>query len=752
MNGNKIILVSNRLPFQVVEKSGKASLSQSNGGLVSSMLSYFQKTGSAKSQNQFTEKACWVGTSDIPEFKFQSLINEKKIECDSFELAPIHLSEMTMENYYNGFCNDVIWPLFHYFPSYVKYDADYFEHYMQANKRFCEKIIQTYNPGDLIWIHDYHLMLLPEMLRKAIPDASIGFFLHIPFPSFELFRVLPNNWRTEILNGLLGADLIGFHTNDYMQHFLKSVQQILGYDNQLRQITVNGRAILVDSFPISIDFNKFHSSTNNPEVVAEKNKIKKKMEGRQVIVSVDRLDYAKAITNRLESFDLFLENNPSYKEKVTYVLVVVPSRDIIKKYKENKRDIERLISSINGKHGNIDWTPIVYQYKSIDFTQLTGLYFAADVALITPLRDGMNLVAKEFVSTRIGKRGVLILSETAGAASELNEAIIVNPTDRQQIANAILKALTMPVEEQMGRNEIMQNRIKNYDIVKWVEDFVTQLSTQKIRQNNLKIKEVTLIIEQTIISKYKTSNKRLILLDYDGTLTPFSKLPDQASPSLELMNLLAGLVEDERNEVVLISGRPKKILDSWFSNTSITIIAEHGGFCKCKGEQWIQIIPTIIDWKSSLYSIFNFYCSRCAGTFIEEKELSLAWHYRNAEKELGLLRSRELINELKELSISMNFQILDGNMVIEARANGVNKGFATQLLLNKEKYDFILAIGDDVTDEDMFKVIPENGFSVKVGLTQTQAQYNFKHQRNVIDFLQKICLLSCNLEKQVYLE
>lgn len=737
---NRIILVSNRLPFQITEKNGKVSLSQSNGGLVSSMMSYFQKV-SSDSQKQFSEKACWVGTSDIPEFKFQALVNEKKVICDDFDLTPVYLSDLTKEKFYNGFCNDTIWPLFHYFPSYVKFDSEFYEHYVQANKRFCEKIVQIYNPGDLIWIHDYHLMLLPELIRKAIPDATIGFFLHIPFPSFELFRVLPYKWRTEILKGLLGADLIGFHTNNYMQHFLKSVQQILGYDNTLRKITLSDRSILVDTFPVSIDFNKFYASTGITEVFEEKNKIKKKLEGKQIIISVDRLDYAKAITNRLESFDLFLQNCPQYKEKVTYILVVVPSRDIIKKYRENKKEIERLVSSINGKFGNIDWTPVIYQYKSIDFIQLTSLYFAADVALITPLRDGMNLVAKEFVSTRIGKRGVLILSETAGAASELSEAIIVNPTDRQQIAEAILQALTMPVEEQVGRNEIMQNRIKSYDIVKWVDDFITQLVTQKKIQENLKVKEITPPIEQLIIEKYSLSEKNLILLDYDGTLAPFARLPELANPSKELLSLLTNLSKDKKNEVVLISGRTRKVLDSWFSDTPVNIVAEHGGFCKFKGKEWEQVIPTLTDWKPELYNVFKFYQSRCAGSFIEEKELSIAWHYRNTEKEFGLLRSRELINELRDLSASLNFQILDGNMVVEARANGVNKGLAAQALLKRGMYDFILAIGDDVTDEDMFKIIPENGFSIRVGLTQTEASYNFRQQSNVIDLLQKFCIL-----------
>lgn len=739
MINNRLILVSNRLPFRITEKKGEFEFLPSSGGLVSSIKSYIQKTNSSAKLN--TDKCpLWIGTSDISEKKFKDRLQSGSIFHDDFELAPVFIPPSINDKFYNGFCNDIIWPLFHYFPSYAKISDEGFDEYLKANIIFCEKIVEMYKPNDIIWIHDYHLMLLPALLRKHLPNATIGFFLHIPFPSFELFRLLPSKWRKEILNGLLGADLIGFHTNDYVQHFLKSIRQILGFDNMLRVITTPERIITVDTFPISIDYSKFSKASIDNNTFSERNKIKKRLYESKLIISVDRLDYAKGLKNRLESFELFLEKFPEYKRKVTYILLVVPSRDIITKYKETKMEIEGLVSRINGKYGSFDWIPVIYQYKSIEFNKLIALYLAADVALITPMRDGMNLVAKEFVVSRTDKRGVLILSETAGASSELSEAIHVNPTDRQEIAEAINHALIMPVEEQMDRIEKMQKRLQEYDVMKWAEDFISQLLLHKVKQIKLKVKEITQQAEYQILEKHAIAHNRLILLDYDGTLTPLARLPHLAKPTSELKALLSALAKDIKNEIVIISGRPMNVLEDWFGNIPVNLVAEHGGFYKNKSADSIQTVPANASWKESVLPVLNLFTERCAGTFVEEKTLSLAWHFRNAEKELGFLRSRELINSLMDLTSDLDFQVIEGNMVVETRSRGIDKGVAALTLMKHKQYNFILAIGDDKTDEDMFKVIPENGYSIRVGLTQSHAQYNFTHQSEVINFLGKLCI------------
>lgn len=736
MTNQRLLIVSNRLPFKIIDKKGELSFSASSGGLVSSIKSYIQKNSIPLSKNG--KCPIWIGTSDISEKKLNPHLVKEKLFYDGFELAPLFLPPIMNDKFYNGFCNGTIWPLFHYFPSYAKFSDDTYESYIQANIIFCEKILETYRNGDIIWIHDYHLMLLPSLLRKHLPNATISFFLHIPFPSFELFRLLPSRWRKEILTGLLGADLIGFHTNDYVQHFLKSIHEILGFENILRTVNTPDRSITVDAFPISIDYNKFNIASNDNTIFDERNRIKKRFYNTKLIISVDRLDYAKGITNRLKSYELFLNKNPDYRKKVTYILMVIPSRDIITKYKDTKKEIESVVSWINGKYGNIDWTPVVYQYKSLEFKKLLAIYLAADVALITPMRDGMNLVAKEFIASRTDKRGVLILSETAGASMELGEAILVNPTDRLEISQAIVQALSMSVEEQMTRNEIMQKRLQDYDVIRWAEDFLTQLGNRKLKQEKLKVKEIGHQIEEQILNQYSSAKNRLLLFDYDGTLAPIARLPKLALPEQELITLLDSLAKDKKNELVIISGRPIEILEKWFGSISMNLVAEHGAFYRKKESDWLQTLPVNASWKAEVKQIFNLFAERCQGTFVEEKTLSLAWHYRNAEKELGFLRSRELINSLEELSTHLDFQIIEGNKVIETRARGIDKGLAASIWIANKDYEFILAIGDDRTDEDMFLAIPDTQTSIRVGLVQSDAKYNLKFQSDVLPFIKKL--------------
>lgn len=734
---SRLIIVSNRLPFQIAIKKGSLEFTPSSGGLVTSIKSYLDNTKQHISTGN-DNFPLWIGAADLTEKKFRENAKSGSIVHEQFILHPVFLSAESKDKYYNGFCNDTIWPLFHYFPSFAKFNEETWQEYINVNQTYCGKILALYRPGDTIWIHDYHLMLLPGLLREKLPEASIGFFLHIPFPAFELFRLLPDKWRKEILTGILGADLVGFHTNNYAQYFIKSVQQLLGYENSLRMIITPQRSVTVDTFPVSIDYNKWNNALSNPQIVNETEKIKKRVHDVRIILSVDRLDYAKGLVNRLKGYEAFLAANPDYLNKVVYILIVVPSRDIITKYLDTKKEVEGLVSKINGKYGNIGWTPVIYQYKTVEFSKLSGLYAAADVGLITPLRDGMNLVAKEFVASRKDQKGVLILSETAGASVELGEAIIINPTDINEIANALLRALTLPIEEQIERNDIMQKRLQNYDVIKWAKDFLSQLLISKSKQELLMITEITPKIKKEIIEKYNNSKKRLIFLDYDGTLVPFNKVPKHALPNDEVYNLLVRLMQDEQNTVVIVSGRDKQTMQEWFGKLPLNIIAEHGSFYKLKDSEWIQTNTYSDDWKNAVATEMTIYAERCAGTFVEEKAFSLAWHFRNTEQELGFIRSRELINTLSELATHLDFQVLEGNKVIEARARGVNKGIGANVFLNDNTYDFILAIGDDKTDEDLFQVIPPEQYSIRVGLVQGLARFNLINQEEVLIFLKHL--------------
>jgi len=474
MNKGKLITVSFRLPYRLGVAQSKLSVSPSVGGLATALRSYFD--------GGLTDKFSafhWVGVSDVSKKVFDRASEEVPIREGNIFMHPVFMSgKDTKEKFYDGFCNSTIWPLFLYFPSFVIYKQEFFDEYVAVNKAMCEEIKSIYQPGDTIWVHDYHWMLLPALLRKEFPDANIGFFMHIPFPSFELYRMLPKEWRTQLILGMMGADVIGFQTDGYAQHFIESVNRLLpDLHGEENVFNVDERPTLIKSSAISIDYKKFSEAAKRSEIRKSVTKIRDRLKTNKLILSIDRLDYTKAVFNRLESYELFLEQYPEFIEKVTYLLLMVPSRESILKYNENKNTIEALISRINGKFGTIGWTPIVYHYQTVDFKKLVALYGAADIALVVSSRDGMNLVAKEYVACRSNVDGVLILSETAGAADELKEALLVNSNDRQEIADSIKIALKMPMGEQKSRIEKMQQKIASNNVFVWASDFLETLTS-----------------------------------------------------------------------------------------------------------------------------------------------------------------------------------------------------------------------------------------------------------------------------------
>jgi len=635
---------------------------------------------------------------------------------------PIFLSKRQVEQYYYGFSNRIVWPLFSYFPTYVIYKEAFWKAYIEVNKAFCEVTVKLAKPDDRIWVHDYHLMLLPKLIREILPQATIGFFLHTPFPSFELFRLFP--WRTSILEGILGADLVGFHTYDYVRYFLDSVHRILGYEHTFGQLTPGNRVVKVDAFPMGIDYDRFARTAHDADVQKEMNRIRKKVGKRKMILSVDRLDYTKGIVQRLEAFDLFLRNNSKYRKRITFILVAVPSRTKVEHYRLLKRQLDELVGRINGKYGTIDWIPVWYLYRSLPFHKLVALYSVADIILVTPLRDGMNLIAKEFIATKNDGRGVLILSEMAGAAQELGEALIVNPNDKEELMKALEYALTMPVKEQRARNRILQKRLQRYNVTRWAQDFMDGLSAAKKLQQERNAGKLVAGIRKNLVDDYVKSAYRLILLDYDGTLVPFRERPQKARPDTELLTLLQALAQHPQNEVVIISGRSKGTLDQWFGDLTVDLVGEHGAWIKEKETAWQIIEPLKKEWKEQIRPTLELYVDRTPASFIEEKEFSLIWHYRKVDPELASVRTKELENLLLHITTNLPLEVVKGNKVIEVKNTGIHKGRAVLHWISKKKWDFILAIGDDVTDEDMFAVLPESAHSVKVGLETSQAKFN----------------------------
>ncbi|MBK0402994.1 bifunctional alpha,alpha-trehalose-phosphate synthase (UDP-forming)/trehalose-phosphatase [Adhaeribacter sp. BT258] len=720
----RTIIVSNRLPVTVLKKNQTIEYKTSEGGLATGLGSVY-KQGANR----------WIGWPGIYlEEESDQLQVAADLQAD--HMHPVFLTKTEIKEFYEGFSNETLWPTFHYFLQYTVYDQKMWETYRRVNQKFCNEVMKIAKPGDTIWIHDYQLLLLPQMLRENLPDSSIGFFQHIPFPSYEVFRLLP--WREELLNGMLGADLLGFHTYDDARHFLSSVSRIVGFNNQQGLIDTGKRTVMVDAFPMGIDFDKYAEVAESEETLKREQTFRKAIHDQKIILSIDRLDYSKGIPQRLEAYESFLQKYPEFNEKVTLLMIVVPSRDQVGKYKELKEEVDELVGRINGTYGNMNWRPINYFYRSFPLESLSAFYRMADVGLVTPMRDGMNLVAKEYIASKTNQLGVLILSEMAGASRELSDAILINPNDQNQLVNALYEALTMPDEQQQFHMEQMQELVKRYNINHWVNLFMDRLSYIKIKQMAMATTPLDTHESEILHNEYSQAGSRLIFLDYDGTLVGFQDAPQKARPDQELIGLLQKITADHKNRVVIISGRDRKTLQDWLGKLDVDIIAEHGVWLKEGSEDWQMIRNLSSDWKKDIRPMMELHVSRTPGSFIEEKDYSLVWHYRKVEKGLGELRARELNTHLSYLASNINLQVMEGNMVIEIKNTEVNKGAAASRWLEKYPAEFVMAIGDDRTDEDTFRAMPDKAFTIKVGNTRSSARYYLDSVKDVRLLMQEI--------------
>ena len=729
----KIVIVSNRLPVQLQIRNGKIEAIPSVGGLATGMKSVH--SGS---------ESLWVGWSgltseDIPE-ELEGQIDKalKKHGC-----SKVQLSNDDVNGFYFGFSNRTIWPLFHYFMEYAEFELPNWEVYKSVNQKFADALIEKVDDEDTIWVHDYQLMLVPQMIREKKPKISIGFFLHIPFPSYEIFRTLP--WREEVLEGLLGSDLIGFHTYDYERHFLSSVRRLLGLEVHFDEIYKDNRIIKVDSFPMGIDYNKFNQAAKvQADVDREQSDLqrrlnlhKKSTPDAKLILSIDRLDYTKGIAKRLNAFKYFLDKYPEYKEKVRLIVLAVPSRSKVPQYKLLKKEVDELVGRINGELATVSWTPIWYFYRSVPFESLIDLYTSSDIAWLTPIRDGMNLVAKEYVASRVDQSGVLILSEMAGSAKEMNEAILINPNNFEQIACALYKAINMPAEEQQKRNKLLQNRLERYNVEKWANDFMSSLRNQVEYEDSNVSKKLTSGRWNSIIKEFNAAKKKLLFIDYDGTLINFHSDPQKAAPDESLYNLLDSISSLENTDMYLISGRDKNTFTRWFLPKKYNMIVEHGVWISRNGEDFRMLENVNNNWMTKIRPVLESFVDRTPGSFIEEKNYSLAWHYRNTDVDFGIQRANELSTVLTSLIGNDDISVMSGNKVLEIKSSNVNKGRAAVRTMNGDNYDFIFAIGDDWTDEFMFQELPQTAVTVKVGRQKTAAKYYIDSNKDVRHLLRK---------------
>ncbi|WP_297762544.1 bifunctional alpha,alpha-trehalose-phosphate synthase (UDP-forming)/trehalose-phosphatase [uncultured Muriicola sp.] len=730
----KTIIISNRLPVQLQIDNGSINAIPSVGGLATGMKS-------VHSEGQ----SLWIGWSGLTEEEIPPEL-EGKIDAALAKhgSSKVKLTTEEVDGFYYGFSNRTIWPLFHYFLEYAEFELASWNTYKEVNQKFADAILKEAGEDDIIWVHDYQLMLVPQMVREKRPNISIGFFLHIPFPSYEIFRTLP--WREEVLMGILGSDLIGFHTYDYERHFLSSVRRILGLEVSFNDIYSDDRVVKVDSFPMGIDYAKFSEAAKQHKSLSKKdqselqrrlNKHKEASPDAKFLLSIDRLDYSKGIAKRLNAYEYFLKKYPQYKEKVRLIILAVPSRSNVPQYKLLKKEIDELVGRINGELATVSWTPIWYFYRSMPFDNLIDLYTSCDIAWLTPIRDGMNLVAKEYIATRTDKTGVLILSEMAGSANEMNESLLINPNNFEQIADAIHKAIQMPVEEQKERNTVLQKRLERYNVEKWANDFMRSLTLQSDKDPTYVTRRLSLDLTNTIMKHYRDAEKRLLFLDYDGTLAGFHTDPQKAAPDAALYELIDNLAAMENTDVYLISGRDKETFERWFLKKKYNMIVEHGVWLSEKGSDFTMLENVKKDWMEKILPVLESFVDRTPGSFIEEKNYSLAWHYRNTDPDFGQKRASELNTVLRSLIANDDLSVLNGNKVMEIKSSNVNKGRAAMRIFTQESYDFVFAIGDDWTDEFMFQELPETAVTVKVGRQKTQAKYYLDSIKNVRDLLKR---------------
>jgi trehalose 6-phosphate synthase/phosphatase len=723
ITSNKTIIISNRLPIKISEENGEYMLSPSEGGLATGLGSVYRKGNNI-----------WIGWPgiDVPEDR-QEEVTRKLV---AYNLIPVFLNAEEINFYYEGFSNEILWPVFHYLVTYAKFEEVYWGFYQSVNEKFRDIVLDNLKNGDTVWIHDYQLLILPSLIRLEQPDVTIGFFQHIPFPSFEIFRLIP--WREQLIAGMLGADLLGFHTFDDVRHFLSAASRLSSSNLSDNVLMYKNRQIVVEAFPMGIDSDRFEALTKNEKVAKYVVSFKASLKNLKTILTIDRLDYSKGILQRLQTFEFLLERHPEYIGKLALYMIVVPSRDTVPKYKELKDQIDQLVGNINAKFRTINWVPVHYFYRPFSVEFLSAIYSTADICLVTPLRDGMNLVSKEYVASRTNNDGILILSEMAGASKELNDALIVNPNNMGDVIDAVIKAIDMPLDEQNTRMKSMRAIVGKFNVYRWVKNFMDKLSEVKSIQKSLLTKHAVAAVRMQIANDYTKAKHRYIFLDYDGTLVGFNSDIDKAAPDEELYAILKQLTFDPLNRIIIISGRRYQTLQDWFGHLKLDMIAEHGAWQKYQDAEW-KPLPLLTDkWKQEVKTILDTYTDRTPGSFIEEKSYSLVWHYRKVEEGLGELRANEIINHLRVFISDKGLQMMPGNKVIEFKNVEVNKGKAAQNWLYDNNPDFILALGDDHTDEDIFKALSPEAYTIKVGSNISAARYYLKDYHEVRELLKEL--------------
>jgi trehalose 6-phosphate synthase/phosphatase len=702
-----LVIASNRLPIRLTIDGTSVSVQRSSGGLSAAL-------------DAFRGDATWVGWPGavVP----STLEKRVSTRLAKDHLYPVFLSADEEDDFYGKVCNDTLWPLFHYFQGRLRITPEAWTRYVEVNQRFADTIVEHCEPDARVWVHDFHLMLVPAMLRARAPRLSIGFFLHIPFPSSEVYRLLPA--REQLLRGVLGADYVSFQVGDYARHFRSSCLRMLGIDSEPDWLELDGRRVGIGVDPIGIDVDGFRDVIADAETGRLLADLEKQYEGRRLVLGVERLDYTKGIPQKLQAFERFLERDPSRARTTTMTQVVVPSRLDSPDYRAQRDEIELLIARINGQFGRPGMTPVEYIHRDISKPALVALYRRADVMMITALRDGMNLVAQEFVLCQSEPglpsrwRGSLLLSELAGSAQVLPGALLVNPWDVDGVVEHLATALGLSARERQRRLETMSKRVEDLDSRRWADGFLTRLGRYSRRERaDRRPPTVDAAIQERIGKRFARARARTIVLDYDGTLREFEIHPDLAQPTPEIRALLRALVAVPNTDVHIVSGRRRRNLEQWFGRLPVHLCAEHGYLARAPGEEWRTLVDLDLSWLRPIERLLRRVAADVPGAHVERKSCSVAWHYRQAEREYGQWRARELLNDLHQHLQNAPAEILQGHQVIEVRAQGVDKGVYVRSLFpdGKEATRFVLGLGDDRTDHDFLDVLPAGSVAGHVG-------------------------------------
>jgi trehalose 6-phosphate synthase/phosphatase len=711
----RLIVVSNRLPLTATHVEGRWRSERSSGGLVAAMAPLMKRY-----------RGLWLGwPGDAlpvePDGRAQ-LMREWE---ERHGYVAVDLPAQISRAFYEGYANDTLWPLLHGFPTRVAFDPESWPAYRDANERFAAAVLEHLRPGDLLWVHDYQLMLLPGLVRDQVPGAAVGFFLHIPFPASEVFRIVPE--REELLRGLLGADAISFQTHADLHDFRRALLQILGLDSQMDRVDVGDRRVQLSALPIGIDPAGWRQLTGpRGEARPRIDELREQHRGRKLIVSVDRLDYTKGLPERLRAFHRLLQGSPEWRGRVTLIQVAVPSRERVPSYADLRREVAELVGEVNGDFGTPAWQPVIYLHRSVERTELAALYAAADVAWVGPLRDGMNLVAKEFVACQRDGDGILVLSEFAGAAQELGEALRINPYDQVGTAETIVRALEMEPSERRDRMAALHARVVRDDAAAWGKRFTEGLraATGPARQKRRIHRPAPDVARWR--GEFASARHRLVLLDYDGTIVDLTRRPADAAPSATLVALLGRLAALPATTVAVVTGRARSVIEPWLAGIpGLWIGAEHGALLRTPAGTWEPLRSGVdMAWKRRVRPLLADVAASVPGSYIEEKELSIGWHYRPADPEFGAWRANQAVAALEQLLAGTELTVLRGRQVIEVRYAWADKGeVAARLVADVRRGARILAIGDDRTDEDMFARLPRTAWTVHVGPGSTAAHF-----------------------------